>query len=369
MPGCIFLIQSDQQLVEMREQAYDSEDRLQQLLVKYPSLLAGDQIETSNPRRFLLIKREMAIPSEDDGADRWSVDHVFVDQDAIPTLIEVKRSTDTRIRREVVGQMLDYAANAVVYWPVEALRSQFEQNYPDSDQQLRQFLGDDADPEAFWQKAKTNLQAGRIRMVFVADVIPPELRRIVEFLNEQMDPAEVLAIEIKQYAGLGMRTLVPRILGLTEKKKPVGSVRRATPWDDASFFAEMDRARGSVASQIARRLLDWTRRTLGEPKWGLGSKVGSFQAGFIHHDRRYVFFSVTTWGSYAPQFGHLMNSPPFDDFEQRKELARRLNTIPDVNINNLEGYPELRLTTLQDEANITRFLEAMEWAVQSVKST
>jgi len=32
-----------------------------------------------------------------------------------------------------------------------------------------------------------------IRMLFVADRIPAELRRIVEFLNEQMDPAEVLA--------------------------------------------------------------------------------------------------------------------------------------------------------------------------------
>jgi len=28
-------------------------------------------------------------------------------------VVEVKRGTDTRIRREVVGQMLDYAANAV----------------------------------------------------------------------------------------------------------------------------------------------------------------------------------------------------------------------------------------------------------------
>jgi hypothetical protein len=55
-----------------------------------------------------------------------SVDHLFVDQDAVPTLVEVKRSSDTRIRREVVGQMLDYAANAVVYWPLERLRATFE---------------------------------------------------------------------------------------------------------------------------------------------------------------------------------------------------------------------------------------------------
>jgi hypothetical protein len=60
--------------------------------------------------------------------NRWSVDHLFLDQDAIPTIVEVKRSSDTRIRREVVGQMLDYAANAVVYWAVEAIRAEFEAN-------------------------------------------------------------------------------------------------------------------------------------------------------------------------------------------------------------------------------------------------
>ncbi len=34
-------------------------------------------------------------------------------------MVRVKRR-DTRIRREVVGQMLEYAANAVTYWPVDA---------------------------------------------------------------------------------------------------------------------------------------------------------------------------------------------------------------------------------------------------------
>lgn len=57
-------------------------------------------------------------------------------------------------------------------------------------------------------------EAGRVRMVFVADMILPELRRIVEFLNGQMDAAEVLAVEIKQYkgpsAGQKLKTLVPR---------------------------------------------------------------------------------------------------------------------------------------------------------------
>ena len=75
------------------------------LLSQYPSLLAGNQIDPDSPRKWLLITRECGIPGKQNGADRWAVDHLFIDQDAIPTLVEVKRSTDTRIRREVVGQM------------------------------------------------------------------------------------------------------------------------------------------------------------------------------------------------------------------------------------------------------------------------
>ena len=63
------------------------------------------------------------MPDTKEGPGRWSVDHLFLDQDSVPTLVEVKRSSDTRIRREVVGQLIDYAANAVVYWPVEMLRA------------------------------------------------------------------------------------------------------------------------------------------------------------------------------------------------------------------------------------------------------
>jgi len=85
------------------------------LLARFPALLAGDQMNSASPRRFLLIDREQPIASEPGGPERWSLDHLFLDQDGMPTLVEVKRSTDTRIRREVVGQMFDYAANAILH--------------------------------------------------------------------------------------------------------------------------------------------------------------------------------------------------------------------------------------------------------------
>ena len=89
--------------------------------------------------------------------------------------------------------MLDYAANAVVYWPVEDLRARFESRCDNADERpdevLGEFLNQTLEIDEFWLQVKTNLQAGRIRMIFLADEIPSELRRVVEFLNEQMDPA------------------------------------------------------------------------------------------------------------------------------------------------------------------------------------
>jgi hypothetical protein len=146
-----------------------------------------------------LVGREAALPDDEDGGGRWSVDHLFLDQDAVPTLVEVKRAKDTRIRREVVGQVLDYAANAVVYWPIDRLRELFvrecERSGSDPEELVAAVIGADGDVEEFWQRANENLRAGRLRLVFVADEIPRELRRVIEFLNGQM-LAEVLGIEV-----------------------------------------------------------------------------------------------------------------------------------------------------------------------------
>ena len=102
----IFLIDNDGELQPMDEAPFDSERVFQTLLERHPDLLTAD----GEPRRWLLVDRETAVADQSGGTGRWSVDHLFLDADATPTLVEVKRHTDTRLRREVLGQMLDYAA-------------------------------------------------------------------------------------------------------------------------------------------------------------------------------------------------------------------------------------------------------------------
>jgi hypothetical protein len=202
------LINDVGELDVMREQHYETENVLQEFLERYPDLLAGDRATAESPRRWLLISREMGVPDQESAEGRWSLDHLFLDQDGIPTLVEVKRSTDTRIRREIVGQLLEYAANAVVHWSIDRIEATFEaaceaRGETSGEAISRALEIPEEDIPDFWATVSTNLRAGRIRLVFFADEIPSDLRRIVEFLNEQMNPAEVLAIEVKQFVGSG----------------------------------------------------------------------------------------------------------------------------------------------------------------------
>lgn len=381
MSRSIFLINADGHLTELEEQPYESEALLQRLLADHPGVLTGDTPGAAPAPRWLLITREADVPDSADGGGRWSVDHLFLDQDAVPTLVEVKRSTDSRIRREVVGQMLDYAANAVVYWPVEKLRTAFEARCArqglDSEVELARVLADGADAEAFWQQAKTNLQAGRVRLVFVADVIPPELRRVVEFLNEQMDPAEVLAIEVRQYIAGGLRTLVPSVVGQTaeaqQRKGTSGAGASAAggrQWDEGTFFADLLRTSGPDITQAGRDVLAWAHAKPLRVWWGKGQRAGSFVPVYDHGSEPYQLFSLWSSGTIEVQFQWLALRPVFSDEARRRGLLERLNVIPGVAIppDALRRRPNVPLRAFVDRAARTQLLAAFDWCIDEIRA-
>jgi hypothetical protein len=118
--GGIFVRAGDG-LTLLRPKAYESEDLLQALLADYPQVIAGVSTDDGDSRSLVLVDREISVPGTG-----FSLDHLFLDSDGIPVLVEVKRASDTRIRREVVGQMLDYAASAATNWPIASLRDTLE---------------------------------------------------------------------------------------------------------------------------------------------------------------------------------------------------------------------------------------------------
>ena len=268
MSDRIYLLGGEGQIEPLQEAPYESEDTLQALIADHPEILAGEQMTPDEPRRWLLITREMGIADSAETGNRWAVDHLLIDQDAVPTLVEVKRGDNPEVRRSVVGQLLEYAAHASRYWPIESIRAAFqhsvEKRGQDPSSALAELLQLDGEPDAdaFWESVATNLAARRMRLLFVADEIPDPLAHVVEFLNEQMPTVEVLAVELKQFQGDGVRTLVPRVIGRTVKG-PSGAARPTITRE--RFLDEF--AEGAVRD-AATRLLEAARASGAVFEWG-----------------------------------------------------------------------------------------------------
>lgn len=370
MGSGIFLIENGQ-LVQMRDEPYDLEAILQDLLARYPDLLPGDQIDRTNPRRWLLVGREVLLRTEEAGPLRWSVDHVFLDQDGVPTLVEVKRSVDYRIRREVVGQMLDYAANTVAPWRAE-VRRMFELDCAKTglnpEEVLRRSLGDELDSEIFWRSVETNLSARKLRLIFVADAIPVELQGVVEFLNENMQSIEVLAVEIKRYTSTsGAEGFVSRVLGQTaaaQEKK-----RQGNQWDEASFLITLRDRKGEESAAVARRVCDWARTELPRFSFGSGVTDGSVFPVLDVGDASFYPFALWTYGSIEVQFQYMRDRPPFDQEAVRVEAIRRLNEVPGIDI-PLDAHsrrPSFGMAALIDPPSLERFFEVVSWMIEQFK--
>ncbi|MBZ9751726.1 hypothetical protein K7W42_12870 [Deinococcus sp. HMF7604] len=333
MNGIVYQVQGGQ-LTQMREERYDSEAILQDLLSAHPALLAGEQIDAGSPRRWLLIEAEIAVPDQLDGVGRWALDHLFLDQDARPTLIEVKRSTDTRIRREVIGQMLDYAAHASRYWPGSRLRAAFEGRCAaqglDPVQEVQSIW--DGDVETFWARAEENLSEGRLRLLFVADLIPPELRRVIEFLNGAFAQIEVLGVEVRQFRGGGAQVLVPQVVGQSvraQDRKPglTASSKPGEVWTQARLAAQLTERGELVGLTLMHRLLDVAAARQVEVKWGRGQKMGSVQ--LRHPASSQSLMYLYSDGTLSLNKSVIPAIPPFDQPARCRELLEVFRQLED----------------------------------------
>lgn len=325
------------------QSGYATEAVLQDFISRHPDVLSGDQIDPDAPPRWLLITREAGVPDSVGAADRWSADHLLVDQFATPTFVEVKRASDTRIRREVVAQMLEYAANAVRYWPPGRIRDTAMRHHGGSDAldtTVRRLLGapDEAESvnaiEEFWGEVDDNLAAGRVRLLFVADELPRELRRLIEFLNEKMQDVQVLGVELRQYAGSGLKALVPRVVGQTERARIKDTVGPRGPKTTHQEFMD---ACPSWAQELFSHVISKAKQEGHEISWGTkgftvravrptGEKVSLFYGypvGAVGHDRPFIeiFLKEITDDEGAAALRQSVASTP--SFEERGRYTLR----------------------------------------------
>lgn len=283
MQEAIYLATKDQ-VSKAQAVIFETEKDLETLLIDHPVLLGGD-LMSDDARRWLLVANQAAIP-DGEAENRWALDILFVDQDSTPTLVEVKRKTDTRLRREVVGQMLDYAANASAYWPGDMMRRQFEATCRarggDPVDVLKGFLGK-TDPDTFWAAAESKLREGDVRLLFVADRIPKELLRIVSFLNERMQPTEVLAVEVQGHEANGIAAHIVRVMG----SSVVGTSRsKRRRWTEQEARADFQKRVAPEYLGAVDAVISFAKNEAHLNSWGSGADRASVGPSFPELSKR-----------------------------------------------------------------------------------
>jgi len=264
MSSHVFLIDQKKHIRPLQRTGFGAEQQLDSYVESYPELLSTALSTPEHPLRLLLIETQAAIDDVQGGLpSRWAADLLFFDQEGVLTIVEDKLSTNPELRRQVVGQMIEYSANLVNSLTVDGLRERLSGTHDDPDGALLDLLGDPNDDiedvaSTFWSGVQRNLKAGAIRMIFVADRLPRQLRQSIEFLNEYMSPMEILGVEVARMqdrsdSGEAIEVMVTSVVGRTERAsmaKSAGTPGRATntPVPRDEFLSEFNATADNSAS-------------------------------------------------------------------------------------------------------------------------
>lgn len=271
---------------QLEEHAYQQESDLQAIVADNPDLLVRAWGGKEDNKLFL-VQREQFLQAEEDVGNSFSLDHLLIDTEGVPVLVEVKRSSDTRIRREVVAQMLDYACR-IKALDITKLQEEFERSNPD--------IENLSIPDGFWDKVQQNINAEHFRLVFVADEIPDTLRILIEFMDRSMGNIEVYGVEIKTFKRDQSTILSSNVIGnslsapKTSAKPNSGwNPTRDQPWTEEEFIHLLVSQNLSDCAPVVRSILDFTKSLNLTCKGGVGLSCPSM---FIRKDGTFVF-SIT----------------------------------------------------------------------------
>jgi hypothetical protein len=173
---------------------YEREAELQQILADHPSLIPG--------------VGEDAVACRELQSGAGPADLIVVDQAGGIALVECKLASNREVRREIIGQMFDYAS---AFWRMPL--TEFEQRWlARAGRSLSDSVAS-ANPD-FATAIAANLEEGRFNIVLAVDAINADLKRIVEYLNATSGPAtSVIAVAYKRLLTADSEILMPTTYG------------------------------------------------------------------------------------------------------------------------------------------------------------
>jgi hypothetical protein len=151
---------------------------LRDFLLRHPEVLPAAEIDLAFADPIPLC-REMATPA-------GPIDAVFVNRHGALTVVECKLWRNPQARREVVGQILDYAKE-LARWRYEDLQREVSRSLRQSGNALFRLVADrhpGTDEATFVDAVGRNLRSGRFLLLVAGDGIREGTEAIVQFMQE-----------------------------------------------------------------------------------------------------------------------------------------------------------------------------------------
>ena len=173
-----------------------SEKWLQDFLPLCPDVLPVADID-SNYADLTYVCNEASIKTSKKGTGH--VDVIFISKSGRLVLVETKLHRNPESCREVLGQILDYAANIRASdWDYSTLNDLYGKNDLYSDMQKK--FKDLPDEDTFIQNVNRYIKQAEFLMMIVGDTIRPTVENIAAFVNSPIDMKYKLTLcEIKTY--------------------------------------------------------------------------------------------------------------------------------------------------------------------------
>lgn len=279
----------EQRVSETTGKEFD-EGRLQRLIFETPELLPIADIE---PAFDLALPLAREVPTE-----VGPIDLLFVNPRGYLTIVETKLWRNPEARREVVGQIVDYAKE-LSRWDVERLVASVagadETKIGSTTNELYEYVrtkSEDLQEQEFLDSLAVSLREGRVLLLIAGDGVRESVESIAEFLDRfpqlhfKLALVELLLYELE--SGL---LVVPQVLTRTREieravvrdktsagtdisldlpsKEPKRERRRTLTETD--FLSELARESGKDAEPVVTDILGFMSEVGLEPKYQAAS--------------------------------------------------------------------------------------------------
>jgi hypothetical protein len=337
--------QKEKGWISLASEGYSGEAHLQEILFRDPDIVPVEDISSDtelSPIKLML--KEVGLPGS------GATDLVGIDKNGNIYIIETKLARNPEVRRQVIGQILEYAAflhEKGLDWLDDVVKKQKKVSISEYFDKLND---PDWDKESFEQNLRDNLNSGTFKLFIAVDEMNPDLQRIINYMENVLS-MEIYALELRYFKDKdGMEILVPNVHG--GKKKPP---KPLPTWDWDRFVEDAKKKVDAATLATLQKLYEFSLQ-LGKVDFGKGRTYGTFRVWLPYKNDEINLYVITStgkgnWFGFKSMVGKQVDKGLISEYiKQLKSLGFKLDEKK-----HIEAYPTFETAILNQEEKFSEF--------------